>query len=95
MLVIKIGYKNNLVNSLERNGGRKLNVLLEAIVRQWRKHKRWQKADNQGWRMLGKLFIESKKNTDSFKCQWLTRNINRLYRLTRGYGNPWKSYKGF
>ncbi len=39
--------------------------------------------------MLGQLIIESQRDPDSFRCKWLVRNMNRLYRLTRGNGNPW------
>lgn len=73
----------------------KLNAPLEAVARQWHKHKRWKQADNKGWWMLGRLFLASKKDPDSYECRWLIRNMNRLYRLTRGHGNPWKPYKGF
>lgn len=53
------------------------------------KMRRWLKADNKGWAMLGQLISESQKSPDSFRCKWLIRNMNRIYRLTRGSGNPW------
>ena len=56
--------------------------------------KRWRYADNMGWGMLGTLIVESRKDPNSYKCKWLIRNMNRIYRLTRGHGNPWRKFKG-
>lgn len=68
--------------------------LIALLKRAWRSHKRWREADNKGWAMLGRLLsmrhIATPTPKDQWRADWCVRNGNRLYRLTRGHGNPWK-----
>lgn len=72
-----------------------MRALWQGLQTLWRRQRRWQQADRRGWGMLGALYAESRRRPDSFRAHWLIRNMNRLYRLTRGHGNPWRPYRGF
>lgn len=63
-----------------------VTVLVDKVKALYKSHKRWKEADQLGWALSAKLFIER----DPKRCKFLVRNCNRLYRLTRGSGNPWK-----
>lgn len=67
--------------------------MLTWLKKQWRGWLRWKQADRIGWATAGRLF--GLRDRDGFRARWVIRNSNRLYRLTRGHGNPWKPYRGF
>ena len=52
----------------------------------WHKHCRWKIADKKGWAWAGQL-LRASTRAEADKA---VRNSNRLYRLTRGRGNPWQ-----
>lgn len=60
---------------------------------QLRLWKRWKEADRRGWAALGKIWGNS-LNWNEKKLSREIRRANRIYRLTRGHGNPWRKYKG-
>jgi hypothetical protein len=60
---------------------------LTGLVRNlWRQHTRWTLADRKGWGWAGRLLRAQTQE----KADKAVRNSNRLYRLTRGSGNPWR-----
>lgn len=65
------------------------------IKKWWCRWQRWKRADRLGWATWAPLLRLRGKDADSFEAKWRIRNANRLYRLARGHGNPWKPYKGF
>lgn len=69
--------------------------MLRWILRQWKSWKRWKQADALGWTVWAPLWRMRGEEADSFEAHWRVRNANRLYRLTRGHGNPWKPYRGY
>lgn len=60
-------------------------TLVKLIRNLWRQHERWKLADRKGWGWCGEL-LRATTEADAEKA---LRNSNRLYRLTRGSGNPW------
>ena len=62
---------------------------------QWSAWRRWHYADRLGWATWGGLWRMREDEANSFEAHWRVRSANRLYRLTRGHGNPWKPYKGY
>lgn len=58
------------------------------IKKQWNNWQRWREADLRGWQSLGRML----RGKDWSDAKWAReiRRANRLYRLTRGHGNPWK-----
>lgn len=68
---------------------------IDWIMKQWRSWHRWRRADHLGWATWAPLWRMGGEKADSFEARWRIRNSNRLYRLTRGHGNPWKKFKGF
>lgn len=65
---------------------------LKKQLKDWQ---RWKEADRLGWATWAPLWRMRGNEADSFEANWRVRNANRLYRLTRGHGNPWKPYRGF
>ncbi len=65
--------------------------LLKAQLRSWQ---RWKRADRLGWSTAGRLLGIPECDQGGFRAQWCARNANRLYRLTRGGGNPWRDECG-
>ncbi|MBK3780429.1 hypothetical protein G3A43_09340 [Paraburkholderia aspalathi] len=56
------------------------------LCKLWRQHSRWKLADRKGWGWAGRI-LQARTQVDAEKA---LRNSNRLYRLTRGSGNPWR-----
>ena len=54
---------------------------------------RWMEADRRGWKNLGRMFAYGRE-WNAAKWGREIRRANRIYRLTRGHGNPWKPYRG-
>lgn len=69
--------------------------ILTWVSRKIHEYRRWQQADELGWKVWAPLWRLSGDAADSFEAKWRIRNANRLYRLTRGHGNPWKPYNGY
>lgn len=68
--------------------------IIQWFVKQWRSWKRWKRADELGWAVAGALLRIPESEQREFHAQWCVRNANRLYRLTRGGGNPWRDECG-
>ncbi len=62
---------------------------MSETVRKWiRAYRRWKEADRKGWAAFAKVIRYSAVRDQKMAERWI-RNSNRLYRLTRGSGNPW------
>ena len=63
---------------------------MKFIITLYHSHQRRIEADNRGWAALGRLLREGHRWSET-KINWEIRRMNRIYRLVRGSGNPWKA----
>ncbi len=63
-----------------------------GTIRKWiHGYRRWKEADRKGWAVFGSAYHYSVVDRDEKLAKRWCRNSNRLYRLTRGKGNPWRA----
>jgi hypothetical protein len=63
--------------------------MITLLKKCYRQHLRWKEADKRGWQCLGRMMLTSKDWSEDKWAREL-RYEKRIYRLTRGSGNPWR-----
>lgn len=69
--------------------------ILTWVARKIPEYRRRQQAHELGCKVWAPLWRLSDEDADSSEAELRIRNAIRLYLLTRGRDNPWKSYKGY